>query len=79
MELLVDEVGLTPIETLTAATRNNAMAIGIEDSHGTLEPGKVADIVIVDSDPTGSLPGVSQIVMVIKNGRIVGRRSGGRP
>jgi imidazolonepropionase-like amidohydrolase len=79
MELLVDEVGLTPIETLTAATRNNAMAIGIEDSHGTLEPGKVADIVIVDSDPTGSLPGVSQIVMVIKDGRIVGRRSGGRP
>jgi hypothetical protein len=79
MEILVNSVGLTPLEVITAATRNNAVALGIEESHGTLEPGKVADILIIESDPTTSLPSASEVILVIKSGRIVSRRPGGKP
>jgi hypothetical protein len=75
--LLVDRVGLSPGEVIRAATRNNAIALGIEGSHGTLEPGKVADIVIIPNDPTRGIPNEEEIVLVIKNGRIVYRRDGG--
>jgi predicted amidohydrolase len=39
MEILVNRVGLTLLEAIAAATRNNATALGIEESYGTLEPG----------------------------------------
>ena len=39
MVILVNRVGLTPLEAIAAATRNNATALGIEESHGMLEPG----------------------------------------
>jgi imidazolonepropionase-like amidohydrolase len=77
MEILVDKVGLTPLEVMTAVTRNNAIALGIEGSHGTIEPGKAADIVVCDSDPTECLPRVEGIILVIKGGRIVSQSTGG--
>ena len=77
MELLVDKVGLAPLDVVTAATRNNAVALGIEESLGTLEPGKAADIVVISSDPTIGFPREEEITLVIKSGRIVSRRNGG--
>ncbi len=50
LALLVD-VGLSPAEALLAATRVAAEAIGLADQLGTLEPGKAADILIVDGNP----------------------------
>ncbi len=43
--------GLTPVEAFVAATRNAADAMGIGDQVGTIEPGKLADILVVDDDP----------------------------
>jgi imidazolonepropionase-like amidohydrolase len=77
MKLLSDKVGLSPLEVITAATGNNAIALGIEDSHGTIGPGKAADMVVLSSDPTISVPREDEIVLVIKNGRIVSRGNGG--
>jgi imidazolonepropionase-like amidohydrolase len=43
--------GLTPLQALTAATAGGAQALGLSDQVGTIEPGKLADMVVVDGDP----------------------------
>jgi imidazolonepropionase-like amidohydrolase len=50
LEHMVDN-GLTPHQALLAATANAAELMGLDDQLGTLEPGKIADIVVVDGDP----------------------------
>lgn len=67
MKLLVD-CGLTPIEAIRSATLEPAKAIGIEENHGSLEPGKVADIVVLDSDPTKNINNTSKIYRLMKSG-----------
>ena len=47
----LQECGLSPMEILVAATKNNAEGYGKADTIGTLEPGKQADLVILDQDP----------------------------
>jgi imidazolonepropionase-like amidohydrolase len=54
LELLVD-VGMTPQDALTAATRTAAEALGTTETAGTIEPGKAADLVVVNGDPTGDI------------------------
>ena len=48
---LMAEDGLTPMEAVVAGTRNAADNIGLLDEAGTIETGKVADLVVVNSDP----------------------------
>jgi imidazolonepropionase-like amidohydrolase len=64
--------GYEPLEAITIATRNSAEALGILDRVGTLEPGKEADLVIVDGDPLADLAGLTRqerLVAVLKSGR----------
>lgn len=68
MRLLL-EAGLTPAEVLVAATRHGAAAVGWEDELGTLETGKLADLIIVDGDPLSDLAALERVVMVIHEGR----------
>lgn len=63
--------GMTPHETLQAATRVAAMAIGRETEIGTLAPGKLADIVVVDGDPTRDVGALSRVVAVFLEGERV--------
>ena len=69
MELLV-AAGLTPLEAITAATQNGARALGIERTHGTIEHGKVADLVVLDADPTTDIRNTRRVRMVIKSGHV---------
>lgn len=65
--------GLTPMEAIVAGTRNTARALGIGDRVGTLEPGKLADILVVDGDPVadiGALTREDAVVLVVKEGRV---------
>lgn len=48
---LMVEGGMTPLEALTATTRTAAELMGFENELGSVEPGKVADLVVVDGDP----------------------------
>ena len=70
MQLLLD-AGLTPAEVLVAATRNGAFAIGKDAELGTLEPGKLADIIIVDGDPLSDLAALHNVRVVIHAGTAV--------
>ncbi len=76
MALATRYMKLTPAEALTAATLNAACAIGLGPAIGTLEPGKQADLVLLDASDYRHLAyryGVNLVRMVIKRGRIVVR------
>jgi imidazolonepropionase-like amidohydrolase len=68
MERMV-QAGLTPLETLRAATTNGAKATGKAGEAGVIEPGARADLVLVDADPLQSIANLSRIAWVIKAGR----------
>jgi len=72
LELLV-ESGLTPLEAITTATKNAAMIMNAETEWGTLEPGKLADILIVDGKPDQNIRETRKIVTVLKQGKILDR------
>jgi imidazolonepropionase-like amidohydrolase len=65
--LLVD-AGLTPAEALAAATINPARAIGRSHEQGTIERGKLADLLVLDADPIADIRNISKIHLVIKGG-----------
>lgn len=69
MELLL-AAGLTPMEVIEASTRHSASICGQGSELGTLEPGKLADVIVVDGDPLEDIHAMSQMVLVIKNGEI---------
>ncbi|MBI2058155.1 MAG: amidohydrolase family protein [Nitrospirae bacterium] len=71
MDYLV-RAGYTPSEVLTAATRNNARAMGLTD-RGTIEPGKRADLLLVEGDPTQDIEAVHRIAAVLAAGREIAR------
>jgi imidazolonepropionase-like amidohydrolase len=73
-EILVRYGGYTPLEAIVASTKNTAFALGLEDELGTLEPGKLADVIILTSDPLADirvLQGGRHLATVIKDGKIV--------
>lgn len=67
LELLV-EAGLTPLEALQTATRNPALYFGVLGLMGTLETGKVADIVVLDANPLEDIRNTRRIHAVVMRG-----------
>jgi len=79
-ELFVNEVGMTPIEAVVANTSRNAWLMGLDGEIGVIAPGRIADIVIWDSDPTADITVLQrpdEISVIIKDGRIVDRAAAG--
>jgi len=62
---------LTAGEIVTAITKNAAVYLGLSNDIGTLEPGKIADIVVVDGDPLANISNLANVRIVIQGGRIV--------
>jgi Tol biopolymer transport system component len=62
--------GLSPLEALHAATGGAARIIGAERDFGTIEPGKWADLVILDADPTADIRNTRRIRTVMQAGRL---------
>lgn len=67
LETLVD-LGLSPLEAISACTRQAAQALGLLDTTGTIEPGKWADIIAVPEDPTVNISRLRDVSFVMKGG-----------
>lgn len=67
--MLLQESGLTPMEALQTATRNPARYFGILNDTGTIEVGKSADLVLLDSDPLADIQNTQKIAAVMSRGR----------
>jgi hypothetical protein len=67
------EAGLTPMQALQAGTINVAKAFRKDKDFGTVEPGKVADIVVIDGDPLKDIWAVQNVKLVVLGGKVVDR------
>jgi imidazolonepropionase-like amidohydrolase len=70
LETLV-EAGLTPMEVLVAATRSGAQFLHREDELGTVEEGKLADVLVLDKDPLANIQNTRSISLVIVDGKLI--------
>jgi len=69
MELMV-ESGIKPADVLQAATIHNARALKAQDLLGSIEVGKLADLVVLSADPTIDIRNTRKITAVIKGGKV---------
>jgi imidazolonepropionase-like amidohydrolase len=76
MEFLVKGVQIPAITVLRGATGLAAEAVGMADRVGTLAPGKLADVVVVDGDPLIDISAMQRIHTVVKGGEVVVRDGG---
>jgi imidazolonepropionase-like amidohydrolase len=82
LTFFVKYVGLSPLETLTCATRTGAEIMGRDSEFGTLEAGKLADVLVVDGDVAadiGILEDRSRFLAVMQGGIIKAGQLAGRP
>jgi imidazolonepropionase-like amidohydrolase len=70
LELLA-EIGLPTLRVLAAGTRLAAEAVGLAQELGTLEPGKIADVLVVAGDPTQRLADLRNVKAVLRSGRLL--------
>lgn len=73
LKLLV-KAGLTPMQALQSATRNPAEFLGELTSTGTIEKGKLANLILLDADPLNDIKNTTRINAVIQNGRYMSRK-----
>src|SRR6202048_5057209 len=69
-KLMVD-LGMQPIDALKSATANDAELLGIAQKTGTLEKGKLADVIAMPGDPTADITATERVSFVMKEGKII--------
>jgi imidazolonepropionase-like amidohydrolase len=67
------EAGFTPIEALRAATSNPAEFFGLKNQLGSVEPGKVADLVLLEGDPLADITNTQHVAAVMRDGQFIRR------
>jgi imidazolonepropionase-like amidohydrolase len=65
------DLGMLPVDALKAGTANDAELFGIAAKVGTLEKGKLADIVAMPGDPTADITATEHVSFVMKEGKII--------
>ena len=84
---MLEQGGMTEVEALKAATINGARYLGLDDDLGSLEVGKLADLLVLDENPLDDLRNTESLSMVMLNGRLydaftlneIGNHPGERP
>lgn len=74
LEVFVEEIGLSPLEAITCATRNGALAMRAEGELGVIAPDHRADVLVVDGDPSSDvriLQDRRRLMNVISRGRLI--------
>jgi len=71
--VLLRRAGLSPLEVLQTATLNPARFLGLEDERGSVEAGKIADLVLLDEDPLQDIANTRKIAGVVVRGRYLSR------
>ena len=69
MSALVDS-GMTPIQVISAATKTNAEILGQFEQLGTIEPGKLADMIVIDGNPLANIDAMAHVEIVVKDGGV---------
>jgi imidazolonepropionase-like amidohydrolase len=69
-KLMVD-LSMTPVDALKSATANDAELLGIAQKVGTLEKGKLADVIAMPGDPTSDITTTERVSFVMKEGKII--------
>lgn len=67
----MQEAGIPPADLIVMATRNGARAMQRLDDFGTLEPGKIADLIVLDRDPSEDISNVRSITQVMRAGVVM--------
>ena len=68
--------GATPWQAIQAATRNAAELCGVGDELGTVEAGKLADLIVVEDNPLDDIGNIRELMLVIKDGQIMSDKRG---
>ena len=71
LELMVNELGMTPMDAIIAATRTSAEALDALDIFGTVETGKCADLVVIKGNPLEDISTIRNIKSILLNGRLI--------
>jgi imidazolonepropionase-like amidohydrolase len=73
--LMVEKIGMTPLEALQSATRNTAEYLNLQDSLGKVEVGKLADLVLLEADPLQDIWNTRRVAAVVLDGRYMDRQA----
>jgi len=65
------ELGMTPLQAITAATKNGAIACKMQKDLGTIEVGKLADLVVLDADPVADIHNIRKVSRIVRDGRVI--------
>jgi hypothetical protein len=71
LEFYVNHAGMTPVQALQIATHNGALYSRTSNDRGSITPGKLADLVLVDGDPTMNIADLRKVALVITQGKII--------
>lgn len=67
------ELGMTPMQAIVAGTKHGAAAARMDGEIGTIETGKIADMVLLSADPLADIRNIEKVAAVIARGRLVDR------
>jgi len=68
---LMNEAGMTPMQIIIASTKNAAIVCGLGKNLGTLEGGKIADVIVIDGKPLDDIEVMKNVRVVIHNGELI--------
>ena len=67
----MQQAGMTPMQIIAAATKNGARSCNLQDQTGTLEAGKLADVLVVDGNPLADIQVLTKARKVLRGGNLI--------